>query len=127
MKGIYLLHILLRKDICIKVGALGKINFKKGNYIYVGSAQNNLEKRIHRHLSKNKKIHWHIDYFLNNKYTSIKNIFYKKASKKKECLTAKELNGFPIKNFGCSDCKCVSHLFKINDLKFLKNFKIFSF
>ena len=46
--------INVRKDIKERIGALGKINFKKGKYVYVGSAQNNLEKRIARHLSKDK-------------------------------------------------------------------------
>ena len=113
MKGIYLLLIYLKKDSKIKVGSLGKIDFKKGYYIYVGSAQNSLEHRIKRHMSKNKKKFWHIDYLLLNKNAKIIDIFYKEAKKSEECKTASKLLKIltPIEKFGCSDCKCKSHLF----------------
>ena len=119
MKGIYLLVIRVDKDLKLKVGSLGKVNFEKGIYVYVGSAQNNLEKRIKRYKSKRKKIFWHIDYLLNNKFSEIIKVFYKKTEKSKECETAKKLikYGIPVNHFGSSDCKCKSHLFKIKDLK----------
>lgn len=127
MKGIYILVIELRRNSKIKIGALGKMDFKKGIYVYIGSAQNNLEKRISRHLSKNKKIKWHIDYLLNNKFVKIKKIFYKKAGKIEECKTAKRLlkKEKSISKFGSSDCKCGSHLFKIKNVKNISelNFK----
>jgi len=117
MKGIYILEIQLKKDQKIKIGKLGIIDFKKGRYAYIGSAQNNLKKRINRHLkpSNKKKMHWHIDYLLKNKNAKIINTYFKKASRKHECLTAKKLlkKGTAINGFGCSDCKCVSHLIKI--------------
>jgi len=129
MKGIYILIIKINRDVKVKIGSLGRIKFTKGFYVYVGSAQNNLEKRILRHLSKHKKIKWHIDYLLNNKNIEIFQVFYKKANKTQECKIAKELNKteIPIKDFGCSDCKCKSHLFKIKDLTTIKklNFKEF--
>ncbi|OIO61606.1 DUF123 domain-containing protein [Candidatus Woesearchaeota archaeon CG_4_10_14_0_2_um_filter_33_10] len=129
MKGAYCLVIKLKKDSSIKIGALGTIKFKKGLYCYVGSALNSLEKRIQRHLSKKKKLHWHIDYLLMNKNTSIKKVFYKQSNKKEEYKIAK----FVLKNstdliadFGCSDCKCKSHLFMIKNYDFLeKRFKEF--
>jgi Uri superfamily endonuclease len=114
MKGVYILKIILKKNQEIIIGKLGKINFKKGNYYYVGSSQNNIDKRIQRHKRKEKKIHWHIDYLTTNaqveKITAKKFINY---LKEKECLEAKKLlkKYEPIKKFGCSDCKCISHLF----------------
>jgi len=119
MKGIYCLLINIKKNISLKIGSLGKINFKKGNYVYVGSAQNGIGQRVSRHLSKDKKIRWHIDYLLNNPDVYISKIFYKKASKKQECKTACFLSNFSesIKDFGCSDCNCNSHLFRLNSLK----------
>jgi len=123
------LVIELKKDSLIKIGALGRIKFKRGLYCYVGSALNNLEKRVQRHLSKKKKLHWHIDYFLMNQNTSIKKVFYKESNKREECKIA----GFvsknsinQIENFGCSDCGCKSHLFVIKTYDFLeKRFKEF--
>ena len=128
MKGIYLLIIEIKKQTRIKVGALGFIQFKKGIYYYVGSAQNNLEKRVQRHLKKEKKLHWHIDYLLKNKNTRIKKVLIKIANKDQECITAKKLKKTEtsIPKFGCSDCKCSAHLFKIRykNIK-LKGFKEF--
>ena len=108
MKGVYILIIKVNKNLRLKVGSLGKINFGKGVYVYIGTAQNNLEKRIARHKSKKKKTFWHIDYLLNNKSSEIKRVFFKKAGKKEECITANKFlkKELPILKFGCSDCKC---------------------
>ena len=47
MKGSYCLIINVEKDTKIKIGKkLGIINFKKGCYVYVGSAMNSLESRV---------------------------------------------------------------------------------
>ena len=55
MKGIYCLIINVKKNTDLKIGSLGDIEFKKGSYIYVGSAQNGIENRVKRHFAKNKK------------------------------------------------------------------------
>lgn len=123
MKGAYCLIIELKKHSSIKIGVLGTINFKKGLYCYVGSALNNLEKRVQRHLNSNKKLHWHIDYLLSNKNTSIKKVFYKQSNKKEECKIARFVSKNSmgqIENFGCSDCNCKSHLFMIKKYNFLE-------
>ena len=111
MKGCYVLIIELNEDRSIQIGKIGKIFFKKGFYAYIGSALNGLEQRINRHCRQEKKICWHIDYLLH--YGKITKIFYKKNSKKEECSVVKkfEVDFFSISNFGCSDCKCSSHLF----------------
>jgi len=110
MKGVYVLLIELKTDKQIQIGKLGNIFFKKGFYAYVGSALNNLEKRIQRHLSLEKKMHWHVDYLLN--HADITNVFYKETNEKVECNIARELaKGLKcINGFGCSDCGCQSHL-----------------
>lgn len=63
MKGSYALICHLGTKKRIKIGALGRFLFLPGCYVYVGSGLNNLNKRIERHLCKNKKLRWHIDYF----------------------------------------------------------------
>jgi len=119
MKGSYILIIEVKKDMKVKIGKLGALFFKKGYYAYVGSAMNGLEGRISRHLRHDKKMHWHIDYLLAK--AEIKEIWYKEKSK--ECEIAGKLS-FPfIKNFGCSDCKCKSHLFYSPYKKLLKTIK----
>jgi len=128
MKGIYYLVIRVLNNVNIKVGAVGYIYFKKGDYVYVGSAQNNLEKRVSRHLTKRKKKRWHIDYLTSNKEVIINKVFYKKTEKEFECksalLIAKESE--PVMGFGCSDCKCKSHLFRLKSLRKLDKLKLWN-
>lgn len=111
MKGTYVVVAEIKERKEIEVGALGKINFNRGYYGYVGSGRNNLEKRIERHLREKKKIHWHIDYFL--KEAEVREVIYAETEGKKECQVASNLAKiFPgVSNFGCSDCNCSSHLF----------------
>ena len=111
MKGSYILLIKLEKDQEIKIGKLGNILFKKDFYIYIGSALNGLEQRINRHLIRDKKSHWHIDYLL--QFGKIIDAYYKESNLKEECNVAKKLEEklFLIPGFGCSDCRCRSHLF----------------
>jgi len=117
-KGSYCLIIKLSEDSNIEVGSLGNINFKKGYYVYVGSALNSLEPRLRRHLSHEKKLHWHVDYLLNHENTLLVDIVYAVDDEKWECAIAEEISkkGVETSRFGCSDCKCGSHLFKFEDL-----------
>ena len=111
MKGTYLLVMELPNETSLQVGKLGMVDFKKGCYVYVGSALNGLEQRIQRHLRSQKKIHWHIDYLL--PFTTMVDVFYKESNRKEECVIAQEVanNLSSVPGFGCSDCICQSHLF----------------
>lgn len=112
MKGCYCLIINLKKDSNIKIGKkLGNIEFKQGYYIYVGSAMNSLTARIERHLSDEKKMHWHVDYLL--KKAEVSEVIYNQSKRKIECDLAQYIStkSEGIKNFGCSDCECESHLY----------------
>jgi len=116
-KGVYALFILVKKDISVKVGALGVIKFRKGSYVYIGSAQNGIRGRIMRHMRRKKKKFWHIDYLLAQRPVEIEKIIYREAKKEEECKLARALSKFgePIRGFGCSDCYCESHLFRIKE------------
>ncbi len=122
-KMTYILWIVLDIDIKIYVGSLGKLIFRKGVYLYIGSAKRGFRSRIKRHLAKTKNIFWHIDYLTSSGYAQIKEIWIN--NKAKECQTAKTLikAGYNfIDRFGCSDCGCKSHLFFIRkDIGELKN------
>ncbi len=121
--GIYLLIIELDDDLKIRIGALGEIEFKKGIYCYVGSAQKNLIQRLKRHLRKDKKLHWHIDYLL--RYAKVRRIYVAPLNKEYESIIANELMKYfdYILNFGNSDAKKdKSHLFFINKLIAEKDF-----
>ena len=114
-KGVYCLCIEVMRDLVIEVGALGRFVFPPSYYIYVGSAMNGLEPRVRRHLKTSlgsiTAVHWHIDYLL--KEAKIIDVFYKESIQKEECIIAKILSEKLryINDFGCSDCKCRSHLF----------------
>ncbi len=106
----------VNKDIKISVGKLGNITFSKGFYLYIGSAKNGLNARLRRHLSRNKKLFWHIDYLLSSDSVRIEDIW---AGDRKECQTAREFlkQGYNfINRFGSSDCRCISHLFFIGNV-----------
>ncbi len=126
MKGVYCLVIYLEKDRELEIGALGTIKFMSGYYLYVGSAQSGLEARINRHMREQKRVHWHIDYLL--RYSKIIDVWIKEGDKDEECSCAHQLEEYfdQVKNFGCSDCNCSSHLFyhpvnKTNLHEVLKN------
>ncbi|MHC1635837.1 MAG: GIY-YIG nuclease family protein [Candidatus Methanospirareceae archaeon] len=119
-----MLFIENRSDIEVEIGKIGKRRFKKGFYAYVGSALSGIEGRIRRHLKKQKKLYWHIDYFLTMADAEIKEVVFAETEQKKECKIAMNLAAADmdmIKNFGCSDCFCGSHLFFSTDATKLKS------
>ncbi len=116
--GIYKLVINLSKEKEIKIGKLGTFVFPEGFYVYTGSAQNGLEKRINRHLSSNKKFHWHIDYLLT--YAKVIKVL-KYVGRMDECKlnsVTEQSSGATqiVKKFGSSDCNCVTHLYYFKNI-----------
>jgi Uri superfamily endonuclease len=123
VKGIYILIIRISKPIRPKVGALGEIVFPTGLYAYVGSAQNSLESRVRRHLRKEKRLFWHIDYLLSERVAEVVEVYCLEGDKTCECQTAQLLakHAVPVPRFGCSDCQCTSHLFCSDSFGFLNS------
>jgi Uri superfamily endonuclease len=123
MKGIYALVIAVRKNIVVDAGALHNVRLRKGLYVYVGSAQNSMEKRIARHLRKAKRRFWHIDYLLAATGVTVVGAFRKPGPKSDECKLARRLGraGTAVRKFGSSDCHCQSHLFRVESYSFLRD------
>ena len=116
-KGTYLLRIVLLSDRNLEIGSLGKLHFPVGTYCYAGSAMNGLDQRIGRHLSREKKIRWHIDY-LTLSADSVAAYLSESPGEIGECRMAelmKKAGWTPVKGFGCSDCRCQSHLFRVTE------------
>lgn len=115
--SLYAIYLRINRDEIIPIGKLGTFEFKKGLYIYVGSAKRNIEARINRHKKIEKPLKWHFDYL--RPYGEItKIITYENTIG--ECGLAekirKENRGlFPVKGFGSSDCRCFSHLIYAED------------
>ncbi len=107
----YMLFMNINKNLSLRIGKLGKLRFDKGKYIYVGSARKGLNNRIQRHLAKNKRLFWHIDYLTIRSEVYIYNVGF---SNIEECRLAQFLSKRleVIPKFGCSDCHCKGHLFK---------------
>nr|AAZ32481.1 hypothetical protein [uncultured euryarchaeote Alv-FOS1] len=108
--GIYAL--LIRCDgVTIRVGALGELQFDRGYYVYIGSAQRNMQKRIARHMRSDKKIKWHIDYLL--QHARVVDVHTVSAPKNCEEFVAIELGKKYryVPGFGASDSHAKSHLF----------------
>lgn len=111
-RGSYIVILELEEDTIISVGELGKMFFRRGFYIYVGSGMGNLEKRMSRHRRKRKNRHWHIDYI--REHAKVVNILPIRSSRRLECEIAsdvRKISDSSIKSFGSSDCRCESHLF----------------
>lgn len=111
-RGSYILYGELVKDISLTVGSLGRLAFKKGYYLYTGSAMNSLRARLKRHINKNKTFRWHIDYLI-LVLKGLKPIPVR-SSEPIECKLSKELKNLyyeEIPEFGSSDCGCNSHLY----------------
>ena len=120
LKGIYTIIIKLQKGRDISIGKLETISVAAGYYVYVGSALNGLSSRIVRHLRKEKKLHWHIDYFLQK--TQVIEIIYCVTEENRECVLSSRLDQKlkHVRHFGCSDCSCQSHLFRSKNLNALR-------
>lgn len=110
-RGLYVLVLELENDTEEEIGARGKIHFRKGYYLYVGSSKNALEKRVQRHKRRRKRVFWHIDY-LRRRAKILRDIMVR-TEQLKECELAFMLGTLfkGVEGFGCSDCRCPSHLF----------------
>jgi len=111
VKGSYVLVIELPEEQALSVGSLEVLHFPHGYYAYVGSALGGVKSRLNRHLQRDKKPRWHIDYLLQR--ASINNIIICESTDRVECTIARSLSHKfdSIPGFGSSDCKCPSHLF----------------
>ena len=124
MKGAYVLLIEVSEDLKVK-----EFEIPKGFYFYVGSALGksiSLENRVSRHFKKEKRLKWHIDFLLTHPKAALKKVLLFPSKQRLECKISRLLQAqtqISIKGFGCSDCKCFSHLHGVkNERKAIKIF-----
>ncbi len=92
------------------MGRLGAFDFPAGRYVYTGSAKRHPEARIARHLSKAKRLRWHIDYLLAVPGAEVYEVL---RHTQPECQVNQATGGLAlVPRFGASDCAsgCLSHL-----------------
>jgi Uri superfamily endonuclease len=130
LRGTYCLCISLRRELELEIGALGMIGFDQGLYVYVGSALNGLEARVRRHIRTSRgdyrAIHWHIDYLIRDPEVEICGVYVLPSDLREECCIAGEIEklGTSVKGFGCSDCRCGSHLFRVDSCDVLSGLEL---
>ena len=110
--AVYILELFIPEYIVIDVGKKGPVRFEEGRYLYVGSAKRGLRSRASRHLFVSKIRRWHIDHIV--AHASERGIWWTPYTEGGECSAARKLSftheGIP--GFGCSDCRCHTHLFR---------------
>lgn len=111
MKGSYFLVIFLGEDKTIRTKAR-TFSLRKGYYVYVGSAMNSLEKRVKRHFSREKRLHWHIDYLL--KEAELLRAYLIPSDERLEEKLSLEVarHGEPVEGFGAGDVKVSTNLYR---------------
>lgn len=132
-KGVYTLIVSVPSEKRIAIGKIGVQRFPKGYYAYTGSALGkgalSLGGRISRHLRKNKRKRWHIDFLLADEDAVVISALTWSTDERAECeinqcLQKKMHAEVPVPKFGSSDCRkgCRSHLLYFGcDERIVKN------
>jgi len=112
IKGTYVLVLKLESDAIVKTKGRN-FSIEKGYYVYVGSAINGLFQRIQRHLKREKKKHWHIDFLLDTAKVIAVIVVPSEHPLEKRIASVFTKTFLGVSGFGASDSKSSSHLFKI--------------
>lgn len=115
-RGVYVLFLRFSGSVETEAGALGHIELPAGDYCYVGSAMGGLDQRVSRHLSSEKTIRWHIDYLTS--VCSDMCAYEHEGTSISECGLGRIIESAggesAVIGFGCSDCGCQTHLFRVD-------------
>jgi Uri superfamily endonuclease len=110
--------LVLESDVAaqVSIGRLGELHAAPGYYVYVGSAfgPGGLAGRLAHHQRSPTRPHWHIDYL--RSHARLIGIWFTNDPQPREHLWADVFAcakgaTIPLPGFGCSDCRCRSHLF----------------
>lgn len=102
----------------VQVGRWGRLDLRRGYYLYVGSAfgPGGVAGRVARHCRPDKPRHWHIDYL--REVADIVSVWFCHSADRLEHrwagMMAEMPGATPVSGFGCSDCACGSHLFYVS-------------
>ncbi len=114
--GCYILILRLDRPAEIQIGNLGRVDFRQGYYLYVGSAKKRLTSRLQRHSRKRKRLHWHIDYLREKaRFHAALPIREPGQSECEISEALEKISNRAVKGFGSSDCGCKGHLFAMHD------------
>lgn len=114
-KGIYTLVLRLPAERLVDVGSLGPVRFEAGYYAYTGSARGpgglaRVERHMRVMVGTNPARRWHIDHLL--PHTALVTVVATRTEMDLECAIARAIGEVlpSVESFGCTDCRCSSHL-----------------
>ena len=121
--GYYILGFKILNNLTLNIKTLnhgGKIILPSGYYLYIGSAfgPGGLFARVRRHLQRNKKIRWHID-FITTKADKLNFLFVYGIKSSKDAITEcdivrklidEKVAKLSLRGFGATDSECSTHL-----------------
>ena len=119
MKGTYTIVVRCKHASRSTFGRLGSTELRTGFYLYTGSALGrgavSLERRIERHMRRQKRLRWHVDYLTSRPDCNVTGVVYVVSEDRLECKVnsslEKKLDISPVLlKIGASDCKCNGHL-----------------
>lgn len=125
--GTYALIFKNEKQVQVQIGQWKKITLCSGYYIYIGSAfgPGGIRARVSRHCRVDKPKRWHLDYISCMAQPVEAWISY--ATKHLEHEWADVFRNqtpfTPVEGFGCTDCRCLSHLFYSSHRPELKTYQ----
>ena len=112
--GVYLLLIRLRRGLPVTLGRR-TVALAPGWYVYCGSALGGLAGRLARHLRTSQVRHWHVDALLAAGQVADLQVCLT-TDPAAECRLAAAVAAWtgaePVPGFGCTDCRCATHLFR---------------
>jgi len=117
---VYQLWLRVSVDLRLVVGRLGRVAIPAGCYVYTGRAARGLVARVRRHVRGGGRKHWHIDYLLARRATSIERVVLASADPEDECAVNRRTGvGIVVRGFGSSDCRarCGAHLKRVRSIE----------
>ena len=118
LPGAYVIAIELNEEFVGRVGSLGQICLKPGQYLYFGNARGpgGIRARIKRHLRVDKKTHWHIDRVtLAGQVVEFLVVPDGCECSLREKAMALTKSVVPVLGFGSSDCRlCPAHFLAVS-------------
>ncbi|WP_457619537.1 GIY-YIG nuclease family protein [Methanopyrus sp.] len=119
-RGSYTLIFRVNRRVEVSIGSLGDVIVEAGSWAYVGSGMGRgpfgLRGRLKRHLKSaregTERPHWHIDYLLSQARPEVEGAWIVEGDHECELATVLADMVPGIRSFGCSDCRCETHLFR---------------
>ncbi len=126
--GTYVLFLVCSSVRWTQVGRLGGLQTQPGYYAYVGSAfgPGGISARVAHHARLSSRRHWHIDYL--RQLSRPVSCWYTHDPIQREhewaaSVASLPLAMIPLVGFGCSDCRCCSHLIWFPSLPSCRTFR----